>query len=278
MDANEHNAPDPRLEPAGPGPAPDSMPGPDAASRQDATPGSLAPEAQPPEAPPPARPSKPTAVHRHHLIVRVTHWLAFPLIFLMIPSGLQIYRAYPRFGERGGPYLPNPLQDAAIPSVVRLGGWLAGGLNWHFMIMWPLMAVGVVYLAYLLGSGEWRKLLFGPRDVPAALEMAKYYLRIRKEHPAQGKHNALQKGAYTFIILLGTLSVLSGLAVWKPVQLSWLTFAFGGFQAARYWHFLVVWLFVGFTIVHVTLVFTADPASLRAMVTGWYRGRFRDDA
>ena len=108
--------------------------------------------------------------------------------------------------------------------------------------------------------------------------MAKYYLRIRKDHPPQGKHNALQKSAYTFIILLGTLSVLTGLAVWKPVQLSWLTFAFGGFQAARYWHFLAVWLFVGFTIVHVTLVFVADPASLRAMLTGWYQGRFRDDS
>jgi thiosulfate reductase cytochrome b subunit len=241
------------------------------------------PDAEPASDPEPAaytgsRPEpEPAAVRRHHLIVRVTHWLAFPLIFLMIPSGLQIYRAYPRFGERGGPYLPNPLQDAAIPSVVRLGGWLAGGLNWHFMIMWPLMAAGVVYLGYLLGSGEWRK-LFRPRDVPAALEMTKYYLRIRNEHPPQGKHNALQKGAYTFIILLGMLSVLSGLAVWKPVQLSWLTYAFGGFQAARYWHFLAVWLFVGFTIVHVTLVFVADPASLRAMLTGWYRGRFRDEA
>jgi len=222
--------------------------------------------------------ARPAAVRRHHIIVRITHWLTFPLIFLMISSGLQIYRAYPRFGERGGPYLPNAWQDAAIPAWARLGGWLAGGLQWHFMLMWPLMAVGLLYLTYLLVSGEWRKLVFGPRDVPAALEMMKYYLRIRREHPPQGKHNALQKGAYTFIILLGTLSVLTGLAVWKPVQLSWIVFVFGGFQAARYWHFLAVWLFVAFTVVHVTLVFAADPASLRAMVTGWYRGRFRGEA
>ena len=107
--------------------------------------------------------------------------------------------------------------------------------------------------------------------------MTRYYLRIDKQHPPQGKHNALQKSAYTFIILLGALSIFTGFAIWKPVQLGWITAAFGGFQAARYWHFWTVWLFVGFTIVHVLLVFTADPASLRAMVTGWYRGRYRND-
>lgn len=268
MDANDGHARDDTPETPDPAPEPaaelEAEPASDPAIATTTATG-LQPEPEP-------------AVRRHHLIVRATHWLAFPLIFLMIPSGLQIYRAYPRFGERGGPYLPNPLQDAAIPEFARLGGWLAGGLNWHFMIMWPLMAVGLLYVAYLVGSGEWRALLFRPRDVPAAYEMTKYYLRIRKDHPPQGKHNALQKGAYTCIVLLGALSVLTGLAVWKPVQFSWLTFAFGGFQPARYWHFLAVWLFVGFTILHVTLVFVADPASLRAMLTGWYHGRFRDES
>jgi len=210
-------------------------------------------------------------VRRHHIIVRITHWLAFPLVFAMIASGLQIYRAYPRFGERGGPFLPNPFQDTAFPAWSRLGGWLAGGINWHFTLMWPLIAVGLVYFLYMISSGEWKNLLFKPRDVRPALEMAKYYLRIRRDHPRQGKHNALQKQAYTFILVLGVLSVLTGFALWKPVQFPWLTAAFGGFQAARYWHFIAVWLFVGFTIVHVALVFIADPATLRAMVTGRYR-------
>lgn len=212
-------------------------------------------------------------VKRHHFIVRTTHWLAFPLIVLMATSGLQIYRAYPRFGERGGPYAPNLLQDAAIPEVARLGGWLAGGLYWHFMLMWPFMAVGLVYLVYLFASGEWRKLVFRPGDVPEAIQMVRYYLRLRKDSPALGKHNALQKGAYTFIVLLGVLSVLTGLAVWKPVQFSALTFLLGGFQLARYWHFLAVWLFAGFTAVHVFMVLFTDPATLRAMVTGKYRGQ-----
>jgi len=80
--------------------------------------------------------------------------------------------------------------------------------------------------------------------------------------------------ATALIVLLGVLSVLTGIAIYKPVQFSWLTALFGGFQAARYWHFWTVWLFVGFSIMHVVLVFVVDPSSLRAMVTGWYRGRF----
>jgi thiosulfate reductase cytochrome b subunit len=143
--------------------------------------------------------------------------------------------------------------------------------------MWPLVAVGVLYFGYMLLSGEWKKLVFRPRDVGAALEMMKYYLHLRREHPPQGKHNALQKGAYTFILLLGVLAIVSGFAMWKPVQLSWLVAALGGFQAARYWHFWTVWLFVGFTIAHVVLVFAVDPASFRAMTSGRYRGRYTSD-
>ena len=104
--------------------------------------------------------------------------------------------------------------------------------------------------------------------------MQKYYLGLRKEHPPQGKHNPLQKLAYSFILLLGVLSVLSGVAVYKPLQFAWLTVLFGGFQAARYWHFWAVWIFIAFTIAHVLLVFLVDPPSLRAIITGWYRGRF----
>jgi thiosulfate reductase cytochrome b subunit len=104
--------------------------------------------------------------------------------------------------------------------------------------------------------------------------MQLYYLRLRKEHPPQGKHNALQKAAYTFIVALGALATLTGFAIYKPVQLAWLTTLFGGYELTRYWHFLAVWLFVGFTLLHVALVFLVDPASLRGMISGWYRGRF----
>lgn len=214
------------------------------------------------------------AVRRHHWIVRLAHWATALLLAGMITSGLQIYEAYARFGNRGDPAYPNPLTGVAIPHWSRLGGWLAGGINWHFALMWPLVAFGLLYVGYLAASGEWRSLLFRPSDVPGAIQMMKYYLHLRKDHPAQGKHNPLQKLAYSSVVVLGVLAVLSGLSIYKPTQLGWLTALFGGFQLARYWHFWIVWLFVGFSIVHVILVFVVDPASLRAMLSGWYRGRF----
>ncbi|MBA3759865.1 MAG: cytochrome b/b6 domain-containing protein [Gemmatimonadales bacterium] len=186
-----------------------------------------------------------------------------------------MYVAYSHFGLRGEPLgLPNPLDGKSIPEWGRLGGWLAGGLNWHFALAWPFVITGLVYLGFLAATGEWRSLLFRPRDVAPAVKMQLYYLRLRKDHPPQGKHNALQKAAYSFIVALGALATLSGFAFYKPVQLGWLTTVFGGYELARYWHFVAVWLFLGFTLLHVALVLLVDPASLRAMITGWYRGRF----
>jgi thiosulfate reductase cytochrome b subunit len=231
----------------------------------------VVPETVEPAVPAAARP----LVRRHHWIVRLTHWANTVVLVGMMASGLQIYNAYERFGIRGTRLpLPNPFDMHPLPRWARLGGWLAGGLSWHFFLMWPLALNGLLYVGYLALTGEWRPLLFRPRDLKPAIEMQKYYLHLRKEHPPQGKHNALQKGAYSFIVVLGMLSVLTGLSLWKPVQLSWLTALFGGYELARYWHFVAVWLFAAFIVVHVILVFAVDPASLRAMITGWYRGRF----
>jgi thiosulfate reductase cytochrome b subunit len=214
-------------------------------------------------------------VRRYSAIVRLAHWLNAVFLLGMIASGLQIYNAYAHFGIRGNLLpVPNPLDGQPIPAWGRLGGWLAGGLNWHFMLAWPFVITGVMYLTFLAISGEWRSLLFRPRDIGPALQMQLYYLRLRREHPLQGKHNALQKAAYTFIVVLGAISALSGFAIYKPIQLSWLTSLFGGYELARYWHFVAVWLFIAFTLLHVTLVFVVDPSSLRGMITGWYRGRF----
>jgi thiosulfate reductase cytochrome b subunit len=237
--------------------------------------------ASPGDAPmPPAEAAAPAqagraGVRRHHWIVRLTHWVNAIALTGLIASGLQIYQAFPHFGQKGRVYpVPNPFDMYTFPRWSRLGGWLAGGLQWHFALAWVFLLSGALYVGYLLVSGEWRTLLFRPRDIGRATQMQLYYLRLRKEHPPQGKHNALQKGAYTFIIALGALSLLTGFAIYKPVQLSWLTALFGGYELARYWHFVAVWLFVGFTLLHVALVFLVDPASLRAMITGWYRGRF----
>ena len=225
------------------------------------------------EAPPPVR-------RRHHGVVRLTHWLNAVFLTGMIASGLQILVAFQHFGSKNAVLgVFNPFDRdriGQIPEVVRLGGWLAAGLRWHFTLAWPFVLTGLLYAVFLAASGEWRKLVFRPRDLPGALEMVKDYLRIRKDHPPQGKHNPLQKGAYSFAIALGVLSVLTGFAIAKPVQLAPLTALFGGYELARYWHFVAVWCFTLFTLGHVVMVFVADPASLRAIITGRYRGRFPD--
>jgi thiosulfate reductase cytochrome b subunit len=222
-----------------------------------------------------SEPSPRPLVKRYAGLVRLTHWLNAVLLVGMVASGLQIYNAYTHFGLRGDPLLlPNPFDGTPMPHWARLGGWLAGGLNWHFLLAWPFVITGLVYLGFLALSGEWRSLLFRPRDIGPAVQMQLYYLRLRRDHPPQGKHNALQKAAYSSIVGLGAIATLTGFAIYQPVQLAWLTSLFGGYELARYWHFLTVWLFVGFTLLHVALVFLVDPASLRAMITGWYRGRF----
>jgi thiosulfate reductase cytochrome b subunit len=253
-----------------PGPQPDPEPDPGPAPKPE-------PEPQPPPPPEPLPLGKPLPrplVKRHAAVVRLTHWANALLLPGLIASGLQIYGAFPHFGRRGGPYLPNPFDGKRFPHWSTLGGWLAGGLNWHFALAWPFVLGGLVYVGYLAFSGEWRSLLFLPRDVPRALQMQLYYLRLRREHPPQGKHNALQKGAYTGIVLVGALAALSGFAIYKPAQLHWLTALFGGYELARYWHFWAVFIFIAFSLLHVALVLLVDPASLRAMITGWYRGRF----
>jgi thiosulfate reductase cytochrome b subunit len=227
------------------------------------------------DAVPPEAPAERPLVKRYAVLVRLTHWLNAVFLVGMVASGLQIYNAYTHFGLRGDPLpLPNPLDGTPIPQWAALGGWLAGGLNWHFLLAWPFVITGLVYLGFLALSGEWRSLLFRPRDIGPAVQMQLYYLRLRRDHPPQGKHNALQKAAYSSIVGLGAIATLTGFALYKPVQLGWLTSLFGGYELARYWHFVTVWLFVGFTLLHVALVFLVDPASLRGMITGWYRGRF----
>lgn len=222
-----------------------------------------------------------SAPRRHHGMVRLTHWLNAVFLSGMIASGLQIYTAFPHIGSKGAVLgVPNPFDAdriGGIPEALRLGGWLAGGLRWHFTLAWPFVLTGVAYGLFLALSGEWRKLLFRPRDLPGAWQMARYYLRRRPDHPVQGKHNPLQKAAYTTAILLGVVSILSGFAIAKPVQLAFLTATFGGYELARYWHFVAVWAFTAFIIGHVIMVFVADPASLRAIITGRYRGRFPNE-
>jgi thiosulfate reductase cytochrome b subunit len=207
---------------------------------------------------------------RHHAVVRITHWINAVALTIMVGSGLRIFNAYPRFARRGETFCCYPFEGKPFPHWAIFGGWLAGARNWHFAMMWVLILNGLIYLGFIYLHGEWRDLAPRRGDIRDSLEMVKFYTYRRSDHPVQGKHNALQKGAYFAMPLIGGLAVISGVAIWKPVQLAPLTNLLGGYVWARYWHFVAMTLIVLLTFVHIFMVFTVDPYSIRSMVTGGY--------
>ena len=207
---------------------------------------------------------------RHHWIVRVTHWVNAVALTIMVGSGLRIFNAYPRFARRGSTFCCYPFEGKPIPPNLTFGGWLGGARHWHFAMMWLLVVNGIVYLGYVYLRGEWRDIVPMRGFFRNAWEMIRFYLFIRKDHPVQGKHNALQRGTYFILPWIGLLAVVSGIAIWKPVQFAPLTDLMGGFVWARYWHFVSMMLLVLLSVVHIFMVFAVDPYSMRAMTTGGY--------
>jgi len=188
----------------------------------------------------------------------------------MIGSGLRIFNAYPRFARRGETFCCYPWEGKRFPEELTFGGWLAGARNWHFAMMWVLVANGLVYLGFIYLHGEWRDLVPRRGFFRDALAMLKFYLFLRSDHPRHGKHNALQRGVYFILPWIGLMAVVTGIAIWKPVQLSVLTNLLGGYVWARFWHFISTVLLVALSFVHIFMVFAVDPYSLRAITTGGY--------
>jgi Ni/Fe-hydrogenase b-type cytochrome subunit len=210
---------------------------------------------------------------RHHWIVRVTHWVNAVALTIMVGSGLRIFNASPAFAPKGGTFCCYPFEGKAIPAWLTFGGWLGGARHWHFAMMWLLVVNGLVYLAFIYLHGEWRDLAPRRGDLRDALEMIKFYTFARKDHPRQGKHNALQKGAYFAMPVIAALIVVSGIAIWKPVQFAPLTNLMGGYAWARYWHFAGMSAIVVLAVGHIFMVFAVDPYSIRSMITGGYSER-----
>jgi len=207
---------------------------------------------------------------RHHWIVRLTHWINFVALTIMVGSGLRIFNAYPRFARRGETFCCYPWEGTPIPPKLTFGGWLGGARHWHFAMMWVLVVNGLVYLGFIYLHGEWRDLVPRRGYLRDAWEMIRFYLFVRRDHPVQGKHNALQRGTYFVFPWVGLLAVLTGIAIWKPVQLAPLADLFGGYVWARYWHFVSMMLLVLLSFVHIFMVFAVDPYSIRSMITGGY--------
>jgi thiosulfate reductase cytochrome b subunit len=189
----------------------------------------------------------------HPRWVRVTHWVNAASVIVLILSGWEIYNASPLFGFR-------------FPKSITLGGWLAGALLWHFAAMWVLAINGIIYLALGFATGRFRRKLW-PTPPSQVVADAKAALTLRLSHDDPAVYNSVQRLLYVGVILAGVLVVLSGLAMWKPVQLQELTALFGGYEAARYVHFFAMAAIVGFLVVHVVPAI-AIPRSLRAMIIG----------
>src|ERR1700761_5496770 len=188
----------------------------------------------------------------HPLMVRITHWINAFAMLVMITSGWKIYNASPIF-------------DFMFAKWLTLGGWLGGALAWHFAAMWLLVVNGLVYFSYSLSSGHFRRdfLPLTPRAVWRDFVAA---LTFRLKHRL-GAYNAVQRLLYIGVLLLGVGVVLSGLAIWKPVQFQGLTALLGGYDTARIVHFAMMSGIVGFVAVHLALVFLV-PSTLPPMITG----------
>ena len=206
----------------------------------------------------------PKLKYKHLAAIRWFHWINFPLLGIMIWSGLLIYWAYPTYSI-GPVHFPQSVFQA-----LDMTHRLADGMALHFFFMWLFVVNGLLYVAYTIVSGEWKLLV--PRS--AAIFRNAWYvllcdLHLRKERPAQEKYNAAQQLSYTAIIVMGILSVLSGLAIYKPAQLSWLAALFGGYPGARCVHFVLTIAYCVFFTVHVVQVVLAGWNNFRSMVIGY---------
>ena len=191
----------------------------------------------------------------HPWPVRLMHWLNALCMVCMFMSGWAIYNA-------------SPLFDFRFPTELTVGGWLGGSLAWHFAFMWLLAINGLAYVLYGLISGHFRRDLLPvsaravARDMVAALR-----LKLAHEH---GVYNAVQRLMYWLVLAAGLLIVVSGLAIWKPIQLQELVALLGGYDVARYIHFAAMAAIAAFVVVHLALVLLV-PKTLLPMITGGRR-------
>lgn len=207
---------------------------------------------------------------KYPLAIRWFHWINFPILALMVWSGLLIYWANPvyRIGFGKHTLLKMTVAEKTYEKA-NLAFRLAEGLSYHFFFMWFFAVNGILYVLYTIFSGEWRDLVPDRHSFKEAIQVTLYDLHLRKEAPPQRKYNAAQRISYTAIIVMGLGSLLTGLAIYKPVQFGWLTFLFGGYQMARFFHFWITVGYVVFFAVHIAQVIRTGWNNFRAMVIGY---------
>ena len=191
----------------------------------------------------------------HPWPVRLTHWLNAACMVCMFMSGWAIYNASPLFSFR-------------FPVSLTVGGWLGGALAWHFAFMWLLLINGAIYVLYGLASRHFKRELL-PIGIAALKHDLTDALRFRLVHE-KGVYNAVQRLMYWIVLAAGVLIVISGVAIWKPVQLQELVALLGGYDVARYVHFAAMTMIAAFVVIHLVLVILV-PKTLVPMITGGVR-------
>lgn len=214
---------------------------------------------------------------KHSLAIRWMHWINFPLLFTMIWSGILIYWAdsIPDLGHWKRVYrvgIGSHTLFRFFPdwlySALHAPFNLTTGLGYHFFFMWLFAINGIAYVTYLAFSGAWRDILPGCHALRDAWHVFLYDLHLRKAAPPHHTYNAAQRIAYTLVVLMGAGSCLTGLAIWKPTSLHWITTLVGGYEIARWLHFWLAMGFVVFFLIHVWQVVLAGWNNFRSMVTG----------
>jgi len=208
-------------------------------------------------------------VRKHPLAIRWFHWINFPVLGVMIWSGLLIYWANDVYKIGFGDKTLIKFFPQSFYQAFHISYRLAEGMAYHFIFMWLFFFNGILYVLYTIFSGEWKYLVPTRKSWKEAWLVLLHDLHIRKTKPPQEKYNAAQRIAYTAIIIMGIGSILTGLGIYKPVQLGWLTAIFGGYKMSRIIHFALTIGYVVFFLIHIIQVIIAGWNNFRAMVTGF---------
>jgi thiosulfate reductase cytochrome b subunit len=207
---------------------------------------------------------------KHPLAIRWFHWINFPILAIMVWSGMLIYWANDVYRLGWGDktvlkFFPNSFYKA-----LNIPFRLAEGMSLHFIFMWFFAVNGFIYVLYLIFSGEWRLIFPNKKSLKESALVVLHDLHLRKSTPPQKKYNAAQRIAYTLVIFMGLGSVLTGLSIYKPIQFQTLTSLLGGYEWARIEHFTLTILFTLFFLVHIIQVALAGWNNFQSMITGFF--------
>jgi thiosulfate reductase cytochrome b subunit len=209
-------------------------------------------------------------VKKHPLAIRWNHWINFPVLAIMIWSGMLIYWANDVYKIRLGGAILFKFFPESVYKALGISYKLAEGMAFHFVFMWIFFLNGLAYVLYTMISGEWRLLVPDRNSFKEAWQVLLHDLHIRKAAPPPTvKYNGAQKIAYTAIIIMGFGSLVTGLAIYKPVQLHWLCALLGGYETARVIHFILTIGYCLFFLIHIIQVIMAGWNNFRAMVAGF---------